>query len=75
MLRSMIQTHERTQGRIEAVNSGMTQALALLMERDLTQIVEPADTRRVWRVSAEPDGGPRWRLPIWSSPARAGAIL
>ncbi len=37
MLRSMIQTHERTQARIEAFNS-VSQALALL-ERDLTQIV------------------------------------
>jgi len=38
MLRSMIQTHDRTQGRIESF-SGITQAL-LLMERDLTQIVD-----------------------------------
>jgi len=37
MLRSMIQTRERTQARIEAFNS-VSQALALL-ERDLTQIV------------------------------------
>ncbi|MEJ6684004.1 MAG: type II secretion system minor pseudopilin GspJ [SAR86 cluster bacterium] len=38
MLRSMIQTHDRTQARIESF-SGVTQAL-LLMERDLTQIVD-----------------------------------